>query len=100
MDTAARKPWRSVWFWLALLAAVALAAFEIPGYVLGALHYPFWKFVAAISIAESIYALGVIIAGESLLEAKPGALAATIGILVIVAVGAGMLLRAQRKRKT
>ena len=54
----------------------------------------------AISIAEAIYALGVIIAGESLLEAKPGALATTIGILVIVAVGAGMVPRAQTKRKT
>ena len=68
---------------------------EIPGYVFGGLHYPFWKFVAAISIAEAIYALGVIIAGESLLEAKPGALATTIGIMVVVAVGAGMLLRAK-----
>ncbi len=85
--------------WTATLLCLAVPS-EIPGYVFGGLHYPFWKFVAAISIAESIYALGVIIAGESLLEAKPGALATTIGILVIVAVGAGVLLRAQRKRKT
>ena len=27
MDTAARKPWRSAWFWLALVAGAALAAF-------------------------------------------------------------------------
>ena len=85
--------------WTATLLCLAVPS-EIPGYVFGGLHYPFWKFVVAISIAEAIYALGVIIAGESLLEAKPGALATTIGILVIVAVGAGMLLRAQRKRKT
>jgi hypothetical protein len=61
---------------------------------------PVLEFIAAISIAESIYALGVIIAGESLLEAKPAVLAVTVGILIVVAVGAGMLLRAQRKRKT
>ena len=85
--------------WAAMLVCLAVPS-EIPGYVFGGLHYPFWKFLAAISVAEAIYALGVIIAGESLLEAKPGALVATIGILVVVAVGAGMLLRAQRKRKT
>ncbi len=84
--------------WAAMLLCLAVPS-EIPGYLFGGLHYPFWKFLAAISIAESIYALGVIIAGESLLEAKPAALAVTVGILIVVAVGAGMLLRAQRKRK-
>jgi uncharacterized membrane protein YdjX (TVP38/TMEM64 family) len=84
--------------WAATLLCLAVPS-EIPGYLFGGLHYPFWKFLAAIAIAESIYALGVIIAGESLLEAKPAALAITVGILIVVAVGAGMLLRAQRKRK-
>ena len=85
--------------WTATLVCLAVPS-EIPGYVFGGLHYPFWKFAAAISIAEAIYALGVIIAGESLVDAKPGALAVTVAILVVVALGAGMLLRAQRKRKS
>lgn len=83
--------------WAAILLCLA-APSEIPGYLFGGLHYPFWKFLAAISVAEAIYALGVIIAGESLMEAKPAAVAATVGILIAVAVGAGILLRKQRKR--
>lgn len=86
-------------FWAALLFCFAIPS-EIPGYVFGGLHYAFWKFLAAISIAEATYALGVIVAGESLLDAKPGALVAIVGILVGVAVGAGMLLRARRGRIT
>jgi len=29
MDTASRKPWRSVWFWLALVAAASFVAFLV-----------------------------------------------------------------------
>lgn len=85
-------------FWAALLFCFA-AQSEISGYVFGGLHYPFWKFLAAISITEAVYALGVIVAGESLLEANPAVLAATIGILVAAALGAGMVLRKLKKRK-
>jgi uncharacterized membrane protein YdjX (TVP38/TMEM64 family) len=83
--------------WAAILLCIA-APSELPGYLFGGLHYPFWKFIAAISVAEAVYALGVIIAGESLMEAKPATVAAAVGILIAVAVGAGMLLRKQRKR--
>ncbi|MDQ3027315.1 MAG: hypothetical protein M3R58_12535 [Pseudomonadota bacterium] len=86
-------------FWAALLFCLAIPS-EIPGYVLGGLHYSFWKFLAAISIAEATYALGIVVAGESLLDSKPGALVAIVGIMVGVAVGAGMLLRARRGRTT
>jgi uncharacterized membrane protein YdjX (TVP38/TMEM64 family) len=87
-------------FWAALLFCFA-AQSEISGYVLGGLRYSFWKFLAAIAIAEAAFALGVIVAGESLLEARPLALAVSVGVLVGAVVAAGMVLRAQkRKRKT
>ena len=56
--------------WAATLLCLAVPS-EIPGYLFGALHYPFWKFLVAISIAEAIYAIAIVIAGESLTEAKP-----------------------------
>lgn len=83
--------------WTATLVCLA-APSEIPGYVFGGLHYSFWKFLAAISIAESIYAFGVISVGKSLMEAKPMAVVAAVGILIAIAFGAGMILRKQRKR--
>jgi len=84
--------------WTATLFCLAVPS-EIPGYLFGGLHYSFWKFAVAISIAEAIYALGVIIAGESLLEANPLTLVAVIGGMIAVALGAGMLFRKLRKRK-
>lgn len=85
-------------FWVALLLCFA-APSEISGLVLGGLHYSFWKFLAAIAIAEAVYAIGVIVAGESLLEANSAVLAATIGIMVAVALGAGLALRKLKKRR-
>ena len=37
--------------WAAMLLCLAVPS-ELPGYLFGGLHYPFWKFLAAISIAE------------------------------------------------
>jgi uncharacterized membrane protein YdjX (TVP38/TMEM64 family) len=84
--------------WVAALFCLAVPS-EIPGYLLGSLHYAFWKFLAAISIAEAIYAIGVVVAGESLLEADPLVLAGAVAIMVAIAVGAGVVLRKRRKRK-
>jgi uncharacterized membrane protein YdjX (TVP38/TMEM64 family) len=86
-------------FGWALLLCFALPS-ELPGYLLGGLHYSFWRFVGAMAISEAAYALGVIVVGESLTEAKPGTLAVAVGVLVIIAVGAGWLLRRRAKRKT
>jgi uncharacterized membrane protein YdjX (TVP38/TMEM64 family) len=85
-------------FWAALLFCIAVQS-EVSGYVFGGLHYPFWKFLAAISIAEAIYAIGVIVAGKSLLEAEPLVLVATVVVLLAALLGAGMLLRAQKRRR-
>ena len=57
-------------FWSAVLFCIAVPS-EIPGYLFGGLRYPFLKFLGAIAIAEAIYAVGIVIAGESLIAAKP-----------------------------
>lgn len=85
-------------FWAVLLFCFAIPS-EVPGYLFGSMHYPFMKFVAAIAIAESAYALGVVVAGESLLRDDPLPFFAAISLLIIVAVAAGWFLRAVRKRK-
>jgi uncharacterized membrane protein YdjX (TVP38/TMEM64 family) len=84
-------------FWAALLFCFA-AQSEISGYVLGGLRYSWWKFLAAMAITEAVFALGVIVAGESLLEARPLVLAASVGVLVAAALAAGMVLRTQKRK--
>jgi uncharacterized membrane protein YdjX (TVP38/TMEM64 family) len=86
-------------FWTAVLFCIAVPS-EIPGYIFGGLRYPFLKFLGAIAIAESIYAFGIVIAGQSLVDAKPFPLLAMIGALIIIGAVARSLLRAVKKRKT
>jgi uncharacterized membrane protein YdjX (TVP38/TMEM64 family) len=86
-------------FWLVLLFCLAVPS-EIPGLLFGGIHYPFLKFLAAVAIAESIYALGLVIAGESLMAARPFPLLVTVGVLIIIGAGAGWLLRKVKKRKS
>lgn len=86
-------------FWAVLLFCLAVPS-EIPGYLFGGAHYPFWKFLAAIAIAEAIYASGLVIAGESLVAGKPFTILATIGILIVIAASAGLALRALKRRKS
>lgn len=86
-------------FWAVLVFCLAVPS-EIPGYVFGGLQYPFWKFISAMAIAEAVYALGVIIAGDSLLSANPLTLFVTIGVMVLILVGATLALRRLKKSKS
>lgn len=79
-------------FWAVLLLCIAVPS-EIPGYLLGGIHYSFTRFLAAMGIAEGIYALTVIIAAERLLDAKPASLIAIGAAVIGFVVGAGFLLR-------
>jgi uncharacterized membrane protein YdjX (TVP38/TMEM64 family) len=83
--------------WAAMLLCLAVPS-ELPGYVFGALRYPLLKFMIAAGSAEAVYAIGVVLAGEGLVEAKPTVLVTTGVALVLVAVAAGYLLRRYRKR--
>ncbi|HEX6728396.1 MAG TPA: VTT domain-containing protein [Pyrinomonadaceae bacterium] len=86
---------RRMKFWTTVLFCIAVPS-EIPGYLLGGLRYPFWKFLGAIAIAESIYAFGVVIAGQSLLKARPLTLLFIITTLLIIGIVARRLLRSIR----
>jgi len=85
-------------FWVVLLFCVAIPS-EIPGYLFGSMRYPFVKFIAAMAIAESCYALAAVFAGESLLVNRPLPFLVTIAGLIALALAAGLLLRMSRKRQ-
>jgi uncharacterized membrane protein YdjX (TVP38/TMEM64 family) len=85
-------------FWAVLVFCFAVPS-EVPGYLFGGLHYPFLKFLGAIAIVESIYAFGIVIAGENLVAAKPFSLLTTVAILIVIGVAARLLLRRLKKRK-
>lgn len=84
-------------FWTVLVLCIAIPS-EIPGYLLGGAHYPFLRFLAAMGIAEGLYALGVVIMGDSLMEAEPGVLLAAAGALIAAAAVATLVLRKTKKR--
>lgn len=61
----------------------AVVPSEIPGYVLGILHYRFLLYLAALGITEVPYALATVYLGESFLEGQ-GAIIILVGVGVIV----------------
>jgi uncharacterized membrane protein YdjX (TVP38/TMEM64 family) len=90
---------RRMKFWATVLFCIAVPS-EIPGYLLGGLRYPFLKFLGAIALAESIYAFGIVIAGQSLVAAQPLPLISMIAVLVIILISARLLLRKIKRRKS
>jgi uncharacterized membrane protein YdjX (TVP38/TMEM64 family) len=89
---------RRMKFWTTFVFCMAVPS-ELPGYLLGGLHYPFLKFLVAIAIAEAIYAGGIVIAGQSLVAAKPLPFVIMIAALVAIAISARLLLRTLKKRR-
>jgi uncharacterized membrane protein YdjX (TVP38/TMEM64 family) len=90
---------RRMKFWMVLLFCFAVPS-EIPGYVLGGVHYSYWRFVVAMAVTEAIYALGLVFAGESLLADRPLPLIFIVAALILIGAGAGMLFRKLRKRRS
>lgn len=86
-------------FWTTVVFCLAVPS-EIPGYLLGGLHYPFLKFVGAIALAESMYALGIVIAGQSLITAKPLTFVLITVVLIVMVMSARLLLRTLKKSKS
>ncbi|SPK72213.1 conserved membrane protein of unknown function [Cupriavidus taiwanensis] len=84
-------------FWAVLLFCIAVPS-EIPGYLFGTMHYPLPKFLAAMAIAEAGYALGIVVAGASLAIDRPLHFVVAVGVLAVVAVAAGLVLRARKRR--
>lgn len=85
-------------FWMVLLFCFAVPS-EIPGYVLGGVQYSFWRFVIAMAISEGIYAVLIVLAGESLFSKNPLPLVLILGALVLIVGVAGMLFRNFRKHR-
>lgn len=84
-------------FWMVLLFCFAVPS-EIPGYVLGGVHYPFGKFLAAIAITECVYGVALVFAGDRLLAAQRLHLFLILGTLTLIAAGARLLFRKLRKK--
>ncbi len=85
-------------FWMVLVLCFAVPS-EIPGYVLGGAHYPFWKFVVAIGLSEAVYALALVFAGDTLLGAKRLQLVLIAGAVLLIGGGASILFLKLRKRR-
>lgn len=85
-------------FWMVLLFCFAVPS-EIPGYVLGGIHYSFWRFAVAMAISEGIYAVLIVLAGESLMSDSPLPLMLILSALILIGGVAGILFRKFRKRR-
>jgi uncharacterized membrane protein YdjX (TVP38/TMEM64 family) len=83
-----RAPFRFV-----LLLQLALPS-EVPGYLLGLFRYHFWRYIAALALAELPYAVATIYLGAGFIERQIYLL---IGVGAAVAVFAATTLHALRR---
>lgn len=72
-------------FSLVLIAVCSLPA-EIPGYILGAVRYPFWPFMLAVALAELPFAFLIVFIGESVIRENLGLFIGLIAVLFGVLV--------------
>jgi uncharacterized membrane protein YdjX (TVP38/TMEM64 family) len=87
-----RRVTRTAPFTFVLLLQLALPS-EIPGYLLGLVRYPFWRYLAAVTLGELPYALATVYLGASFVQARSGLLF-LIGLsLAAVSLSAFYLLR-------
>jgi uncharacterized membrane protein YdjX (TVP38/TMEM64 family) len=81
-------------FGLVLLFQLALPS-ELPGYLLGIVRYPFWKYLGALALAELPYAVANIYLGTSFIERRIYPL---IGMAVALAAFSGWALYTLHRR--
>ena len=67
-------------FGLVLLFQLAVPS-EVPGYLLGLMRYPFWKYLGALALTELPYAVATIYLGSSFIERRT---------YMLIGVGAAM----------
>lgn len=72
---------------------------EIPGYLLGLVRYVFWRYVAALAIAELPFAVGAVYLGRSFLQRNYLALI-TVGIIGLVLISVALYLWQRRGETT
>ncbi len=68
-------------FALVVLFQLALPS-EVPGYLLGLVRYPFWKYLAALALGELPYAFATVYLGSSFLERRVYRLAGMALVMV------------------
>ena len=81
-------------FGFVLLLQLALPS-EVPGYLLGLMRYHFWRYIAALALAELPYAVATIYLGAGFIERRIYLL---IGVGIAVAVFAGVALHALHRQ--
>jgi len=81
-------------FGFVLLLQLALPS-EVPGYLLGLMRYHFWRYIAALALAELPYAVATIYLGAGFIERRTYLL---IGVGIAVAVFGGVALHALHRQ--
>jgi uncharacterized membrane protein YdjX (TVP38/TMEM64 family) len=81
-------------FGLVLLFQLAVPS-EVPGYLLGLVRYPFWKYIGALALAELPVAVVTVYAGASFLERRTYTL---MGLGAVAAAFSGWALYTLHRR--
>ena len=81
-------------FGFVLLLQLALPS-EVPGYLLGLMRYHFWRYIAALALAELPYAVATIYLGAGFIERRTYML---MGVGIAVAVLGGVALHALHRQ--
>lgn len=71
-------------FWLVGLFTITVPA-EVPGYLFGMARYTWWKFLAAITLAELPFVILAVYAGDTFLEGKYFMLIIAVVLVLIIA---------------
>jgi len=78
-------------FWMILLFCLAVPS-EIPGFILGAMRYDFTKFVSAIIVTETVYALGSVLIAQNILDKEILSTGGLLLLLIVTITAASALL--------
>ncbi len=81
-------------FGFVLLLQLALPS-EVPGYLLGLMRYHFWRYLAALALAELPYAVATVYLGAGFIERRTYLL---VGVSVAVALFGGLALHALHRQ--
>lgn len=71
--------------WLITLLQLALPS-EIPGYVLGLVRYPFFRYVLALGLAELPYTFATVYLGASFVEGRVGLILITGALIALLSL--------------
>lgn len=86
LDSLTARFGRHASFTRVVLFQAALPS-EVPGYVLGTINYPFWRYMLALGLVELPYAVGTVVLGASFLERDTGRFVLVgIAALTVVAI--------------